>query len=91
MILNTVLISAYKPQRPRPRRPRRPRQPPKYRAIQISFDGLGSQGKSGDWQYLYLLSMWAEGVPEIQPYNLLIHAKFAPKQTFFVQQFYTLY
>ena len=30
----------------------RPPQPPKYRAIQISFDGLGSQGKSGDWQIL---------------------------------------
>ena len=27
------------------------RQPPKYRAIQISFDGLGSQGKYGDWQF----------------------------------------
>ena len=31
------------------------RQPPKYRALQISFDGLGSQGKSGDWQLVFCL------------------------------------
>ena len=27
-----------------------PQQPPEYRAIQISSDGLGIQGKSGEWQ-----------------------------------------
>ena len=40
--LSSSLISGYKP---------RP-QPPKYRAIQISFVRLGSQGNSGDWQKL---------------------------------------
>ena len=30
------------------------KQSPKYRALQISFDGLGSQRKSGDWQYKHI-------------------------------------
>ena len=46
-MLVLVPISAYKPQG----RPQR-QQPPEDRAIQISFDGLRSQGKSGEWQLM---------------------------------------
>ena len=50
--LFSSLISAY----------HKPPQPPN-RAIQISFDGLGSQGKSGDWQQANIARL----VPDFSP------------------------